>query len=60
MGKRSKLVKHKCIHLQDMRLELEEATKGKYTDVEMHKAACEKNIEAYIKLYGGSKKSVLS
>lgn len=39
MGKRSKLVKHKCIHLQDMRLELEEATKGKYTDVEMHVSA---------------------
>ena len=36
MGKKSKNIKHKCIHLQDMRLELEGAQKGKYNGAAEH------------------------
>jgi len=59
MGKRSKNIKHKCIHLQDMRLELEEAQKGKYLGHDEHATSVEKSLNAFVKLYGGSSKSVL-
>jgi hypothetical protein len=36
MAKRSKNIKHKCIHLNDMRLEIAEAAKAKYLWHEEH------------------------
>jgi len=60
MAKRSKNIKHKCIHLNDMRLEIAEAAKAKYLWHEEHKEAAEKAKDAFVKLYGTSKKSILS
>jgi len=58
MGKRSKLIQRRGIYLHDMRLALDIAMTRPKKD-ELTIKSCEASIDAFIKNYAHSKKSVL-